>query len=193
MGSAETAESRSPQRGSMPSLGRGSVSAARSSKFRRAVCVALGSNLGSRESHLEHAVGRLRQDLSALLVSSFIETEPIGVSPDDPTFLNAAAVGWSSEEPNRLLARLQAIEAERGRERPFIGAPRTLDLDLILVGDLVISSPPLVLPHPRFRGRRFVLEPLAEIAPAIVDPVTGLTIRELLERLDAERVRQSHA
>ena len=73
-----------------------------------------------------------------------------------------------------------AIEAERGRERPFPGAARTLDLDLILFGDQIIDEPGLIVPHPRFRERRFVLEPLAEIAPEMVDPVTGQTVEELL-------------
>jgi 2-amino-4-hydroxy-6-hydroxymethyldihydropteridine diphosphokinase len=76
-----------------------------------------------------------------------------------------------------------AIEAEGGRTRPRYGAPRTLDLDLILVGDEVIAEPDLQVPHPRFRERRFVLEPLAEIAPELIDPVTRLTIRDLLAKL----------
>ena len=144
--------------------------------------MALGSNQGSRESHLQHAVVRLRQLLDDLRVSSFIKTEPVGVG-DQPLFLNGAVVGWSAVSPEELLDRLQAIELERGRERPFVGAPRTLDLDLILVGDLVVNTEQVVLPHPRFRTRRFVLEPLAEVVPDLVDPVTGQTVRELLDRL----------
>jgi 2-amino-4-hydroxy-6-hydroxymethyldihydropteridine diphosphokinase len=100
-------------------------------------------------------------------------------------FLNGAVVGTSAEDPRALLERLRAIERERGRERPFIGAPRTLDLDLILFGSAVLDEPGLSLPHPRFRERRFVLEPLAEIASDLVDPVTGLTVSELLARLPA--------
>ena len=145
--------------------------------------MALGSNLGSRESHLEHAVARLRETLSELQVSRFLETAPEGVPDQQPPFLNGAAVGYSGDDPRVLLDTLQMIELERGRERPFAGAARTLDLDLVLVGDLVVNAPPLILPHPRFRTRRFVLEPLAEVAPDIVDPVTGRTIRELLEEL----------
>ena len=78
---------------------------------------------------------------------------------------------------------LQTIEQERGRERPFVGAPRTLDLDLILVGDLVVNTSQVVVPHPRFRTRRFVLEPLVELEPDLVDPVTGRTVKELLTQL----------
>ena len=92
-------------------------------------------------------------------------------------------VGWSASPPEKLLSQLQAIERERGRKRPFVWAPRTLDLDLILVGDLIVHTEQVVVPHPRFRTRRFVLEPLAEVAPDLVDPVTGLTVRALLHRL----------
>ena len=82
-----------------------------------------------------------------------------------------------------LLTRLLAIEEERGRERPYPNAPRSLDLDLILFGDATIDEPGLVVPHPRFRERRFVLEPLAEIASDMKDPVTGKTVSELLASL----------
>ena len=122
--------------------------------------------------------------LDDLRVSSFIETAPEGVV-DQPFFLNGAAVGWSIVSPEELLDQLQAIERERGRERPFVGAPRTLDVDLILVGDLVVNTSQVVVPHPRFRTRRFVLEPLAELEPDLVDPVTGRTVTELLNRLEA--------
>ena len=150
----------------------------------RHVSIALGSNQGSRESHLQHAVARLRSVLDDLRVSSFIETAPEGVG-DQPFFLNGAAVGWSAAAPKKLLDVLQVVERERGRERPFVGAPRTLDLDLILVGDLVVNTPQVVVPHPRFRTRRFVLEPLVELEPDLVDPVTGRTVQELLTQLGA--------
>jgi 2-amino-4-hydroxy-6-hydroxymethyldihydropteridine diphosphokinase len=84
------------------------------------------------------------------------------------------------------LDELFAIEADRGRERPFARAPRTLDLDLILFGDLIVDAPGLTVPHPRFRERRFVLEPLAEIAPNLRDSVTGKTVSELLARVKNE-------
>lgn len=92
-------------------------------------------------------------------------------------------IGATSLEPRDLLDRLLAIERDRGRTRPHAGAPRTLDLDLILLGDLVVKEPRLEVPHPRFRERRFVLEPLAELAPGLVDPVTGQTVAQLLERI----------
>lgn len=149
----------------------------------RPVAVALGSNIGDRTSHLKYAVARLGRLLVGMRVSTFAETQPEGVV-SQPAFLNAAVVGQSAEAPTELLTALMMIEKERARTRPFPSAPRTLDLDLILVGDLVNSSPSLELPHPRFRERRFVLEPLLEIAPDLVDPVTELTVTKLLARLD---------
>jgi 2-amino-4-hydroxy-6-hydroxymethyldihydropteridine diphosphokinase len=149
----------------------------------RVVAVALGSNLGDRRTHLDFAVSRLESVLNNFRVSHYRDTDPVGVPDNQPLFLNAAAVGVTPMTPRELLESLLAIERERGRERPFSGAARTLDLDLVLAGDVVMSEPDLVVPHPRFRDRRFVLEPLAEIAPDLVDPVTGLSVGELLRRL----------
>jgi 2-amino-4-hydroxy-6-hydroxymethyldihydropteridine diphosphokinase len=143
---------------------------------------ALGSNLGDRRAHLDHAVRRLSDFLQDPVVSSFIETEPVGVGPQ-PLFLNGAVVGLTSLAPHDLLERLLGIEQQQGRDRPFPGAPRTLDLDLLLLGSHVVCDDRLILPHPRFRERLFVLAPLVEIAPGLVDPVTGLTIRDLYDRL----------
>ena len=102
---------------------------------------------------------------------------------NDPAYLNAVGVGESTLSPRDIYERLRAIEAAAGRTRPYPGAPRTLDLDLILAGDAVVEEGDLQVPHPRFRERRFVLEPLAEVAPDLRDPVSGLTVRELLSRL----------
>jgi 2-amino-4-hydroxy-6-hydroxymethyldihydropteridine diphosphokinase len=146
------------------------------------VAVALGSNLGDRVGHLDHAVHRLQTILRSLKVSRYMETAPAGASGPQPLYLNAAAVGASLLSPRDLLDALLGIERERGRERPYANAPRTLDLDLILYGSEMIDEPGLVVPHPRFRERRFVLEPLAEVAPDLVDPATHLTIKGLLER-----------
>jgi 2-amino-4-hydroxy-6-hydroxymethyldihydropteridine diphosphokinase len=142
------------------------------------VAIALGSNVGDRESHLEFAVARLRGILSNIRTSRWHDTRPVGVHPQ-PNFLNGALTGRTSLPPRLLVDELQAIERERGRERPYPGAPRTLDLDLILFGGEVIDEPGLQVPHPRFRERRFVLEPLAEIAGDWIDPVTGRSIEEL--------------
>ena len=146
------------------------------------VAVALGSNLGDRFAHLDYAVARLQTVLRHLKISQYRETAPVGVSGPQPLYLNAAAVGVTDLDARAVLDALLAIERERGRARPGPNAPRTLDLDLILVGDLVIDTPGLVVPHPRFRERRFVLEPLAEVAPDLRDPVTGRRIDELLAR-----------
>jgi 2-amino-4-hydroxy-6-hydroxymethyldihydropteridine diphosphokinase len=145
--------------------------------------VAIGSNLGDRETHLRFAFDRLATLLDHLRVSSVRETEPVGVSRSQPPFLNAATVGETTRSAGELLGALHAIEQEHGRERPFPNAPRTLDLDLILFGDAVIHEPELTVPHPRFRERRFVLEPLAEVAPELRDPVSGKTVRALLADL----------
>ena len=144
------------------------------------VAVALGSNLGDRRAHLDFAVAKLRSLLRHVAVSRYHNTVPVGITGPQPLYLNAAATGETTLSAPDLLDALLAIEAARGRERPYPNAPRTLDLDLILYGGLVIDSPELSVPHPRFRARRFVLEPLAEIAPEVVDPVTGRTVRELL-------------
>lgn len=148
------------------------------------VAIALGSNLGNKAAHLDWAVSRLRDLLSGLEVSSYIETAPVGVS-DQPDFLNAAVVGHTDLPPRALLDALLALEAERGRVRARAGEPRQLDLDLILYGNMVIDEPGLAVPHPRFRERAFALVPLTEIAPSMVDPVTGKTLGDLLGELNA--------
>ena len=147
------------------------------------VAVALGSNLGDREAHLRGALEALAPAFSKLRVSLFYETDPVDVPGSQPMFLNAAATGESDLTARGVLDALLSVEQQLGRERPYVGAPRTIDLDLILYGDSVINAPGLTVPHPRFRERRFVLEPLAEIAADWVDPVTGKTIRELLALL----------
>ena len=147
------------------------------------VAIALGSNLGNREAHLRRAIQALAPTVSNLRVSSFYETDPVDVPGAQPRFLNGAATGESELSARAVLDALLAVEQRLGRERPYIGAPRTIDLDLILYADSVINEPGLMVPHPRFRERRFVLQPLAEIAADWIDPVTGKTIGELLDVL----------
>jgi 2-amino-4-hydroxy-6-hydroxymethyldihydropteridine diphosphokinase len=150
------------------------------------VAIALGSNLGDREARLREALALLGSSIWELQSSTFYDTAPVGVGAQ-PVFLNAAAVGLTTLTARELLSTLLALERQLGRERPYPGAPRTIDLDLILYGDAVIDEPGLLVPHPRFRERRFVLEPLAEVAADWVDPVTGLTVRALLTRASASR------
>lgn len=145
--------------------------------------VALGSNLGVRRAHLDYAVLRLRLLLHDLRVSRYYETAPVDVPGPQPRFLNAAAVGNATGSARQLLDQLLAVEQARGRERHGQRGPRTLDLDLVLFGDSVIMEEGLVVPHPRFRERRFVLAPLAEIAPDLRDPVTGQKVSQLLTRV----------
>ena len=153
------------------------------------VAVALGSNVGDRRAVLISAIEALAPWVRDLRTSSFYDTPYLGSHPAavlheaQRNVLNAAVVGTSALDAHALLERLLAIELDFGRTRPYGGAPRTLDLDLILYGDAVLDEPGLQVPHPRFRERRFVLEPLAEIAPEWRDPVTGKSIAELLKAL----------
>ena len=146
------------------------------------VAIALGSNLGDRERCLRDAADTLSAFLSEVRVSSFHDTAPVGVG-EQPRFLNAVLIAYTSLSAPALLARLLDLERRFGRERPHPGAARTLDLDLILYGDAVLEAPDLTVPHPRFRERAFVLVPLAEIAPDWRDPCTGLTVAQLLANL----------
>ena len=146
------------------------------------VAIALGANLGDREGQLHQAVAALGTVLDDLAVSSFHDTAPVGVPLPHPNYLNAAATGVTRLAPRELLARLLEIERLLGRARPHANAPRTIDLDLILYGSVRLDEPALTIPHPRFRDRAFVLAPLAEIAPEMVDPETGLTVEALLRR-----------
>ncbi|GAB4172713.1 MAG: 2-amino-4-hydroxy-6-hydroxymethyldihydropteridine diphosphokinase [Terrimicrobiaceae bacterium] len=158
--------------------------------LRRAV-VAVGSNVGDRGEHLAKAFEFLRSlhegPADECLISPVLETEPVDCPPGSPVFLNAVASFLSSLQPLDLLDRLLAFEQTNGRppvhER---NAPRTLDLDLLLLGDLEWRDDRLTLPHPRWMQRAFVLEPLAEILPHLRPPGSALTIvqaRDALRRL----------
>jgi 2-amino-4-hydroxy-6-hydroxymethyldihydropteridine diphosphokinase len=139
----------------------------------------MGSNLGDRRAHLDYAIDALALDLKNVRASRFSETPPFGVGEEHGPYLNAVIVGDTQLPVRDLLDRLLEIEEERGRARPYYMAPRTLDLDLILYGDSIVNEGGLQVPHPRFREREFVLVPLAEIAPEMVDPVTQQTISAL--------------
>jgi len=148
--------------------------------------IALGSNLasqyGDREANLREAVRRLGELGEVKAVSSFYDTEPVGYL-DQPRFLNGAAVFETSLDPSALMRALLEIERAMGRERVIAKGPRVIDLDLLLYGNRVMNTAELTLPHPEMQSRRFVLEPLAEIAGEWVHPVLRVTVREMLGRL----------
>jgi len=151
------------------------------------VYIALGSNLGDRPANLRAAVEALAPEVTVLAESRVYETPPWGYE-DQPAFLNMAVKGETDLEPEALLAYLKQIETQLGREKTVRWGPRLIDLDILFYDDLVIESPPLVVPHPRLHERGFVLVPLADVAPEFVHPVLGKRVRELLEGADVSGI-----
>jgi len=148
------------------------------------VYLSLGSNVGDRENHLRDAIGRLGSEGRIASVSSFYETEPVEFT-DQAWFLNCAVALETTRTPGHLMTAVLHIEQEMGRRRTQKKGPRTIDIDILLFGDMVVDSPELTVPHPAMHQRRFVLEPLAEIAPEVGHPILKKTIRELLDTLHA--------
>jgi len=154
------------------------------------VYLGLGSNLGDREAMLREAVRAIESPrLHVLRVSPLYETEPMDL-PAQNWFLNLVVEAETDLFPRQLLHRTSKVEAQLGRRRLTPKGPRSIDIDILLFGNAVIDTPSLTIPHARFRQRRFVLAPLADMAPDLRDPVTRKTIRELLGELQGQVARR---
>ena len=151
------------------------------------VYLSLGSNLGDRYANLRAAIERLGEAGAIRSVSGFYETEPVEFR-DQPWFLNCVVALETSDSPEALLQRALAIEQEMGRVRMKEKGPRSIDIDILLFGDRVVEERGLKIPHPAMQQRRFVLEPLAEIAREALHPLLRKTARELLADLPAGQV-----
>jgi 2-amino-4-hydroxy-6-hydroxymethyldihydropteridine diphosphokinase len=148
------------------------------------VYLSLGSNLGDREANLRAAIEKLRELGKIVAVSSFYETEPVEVTAQ-PWFLNCAVKFDTEKMPRQLISAILAIEQSMGRQRKQQKGPRTIDIDILFFGSSIIDIPSLTVPHPHLHERRFVLEPLAEIAPDVRHPIFKRSIRELRGALPA--------
>lgn len=150
--------------------------------MKKTVYLGLGSNLGDRAANLEEAVERLRRLGEVAAVSPLYETEPMEIT-DQPWFLNCAVALVTEQMPRQLMAHLLGIERAMGRRRGKPKGPRLIDIDILLFGNSVVKAAGLRIPHPAMQERRFVLEPLAEIAPDARHPVFKRTVREMRDAL----------
>jgi GTP cyclohydrolase-4 len=158
------------------------------------VYLALGANIGDRQSNIDAALQRLGMAVKLDMVSSIYETEPVGYL-DQPRFLNMVCQGTTALSPRELLAFVKQIESDLGRQPSIRNGPRPIDIDILLYDDLRVKYEDLVIPHPRMAERAFVLVPLAEIAPAVVEPVSGkpiLSLAQSMPQQDITRLTGKH-
>ncbi len=159
------------------------------SRVTQRVYLSLGSNLGDRERNLRAAVAALKEHLEVEAVSSWYQTEPVGVT-DQPGFLNLALAATASLDPPELLRLAKRIEEQIGRRPSYRWGPRLIDIDILLYGDRIVEEPDLTIPHRELARRAFVLVPLAEVDPQALHPVLQKTAQELADAADTPGVRR---
>jgi 2-amino-4-hydroxy-6-hydroxymethyldihydropteridine diphosphokinase len=156
----------------------------------KTVYLALGANVGGREHNLQAAIDALhRGDLRITRISPVYETEPMGLR-NQPWFLNLVVEAHTTLFPRQLLKRLHTIEKDLGRQRHVVNGPRTIDIDILFYGGFTIGTPELTVPHPRLHERRFVLQPLADLAPELRHPGSRKTVKELLASLSGQAAKR---